>query len=333
MTGSTPPTGTSEAPPLTGAIDVHAHAVPPRYRAAMAAAGVTLPDGVPSGFPDWSPESALALMDAVGVAASVLSISSPGVLLDDDPAGTVRLAAATNDELAAARDGAPDRFGVVASLPLPDVTAALAEATRALDDLGADGISLLTNYAGTYLADPALEPLYGELDERGAVVVVHPTSPACWEATSPRRPRPMLEFMFDTTRAVVDLLLSGVFDRHPGIRWVIPHGGAVLPVLADRVEGVTRGFDAYEGREHLDVHERLRRLHYDLAGDVLPRALPALVDLVGAGQLVYGTDTPFTPGFRVAANAAALAGTPLLTDSAAAFRGNAAALFPRLAGS
>ncbi len=105
----------------------------------------------------------------------------------------------------------------------------------ALDHLHADGIALHTNYHGQYLGDPAFEPVMADLDQRHAVAVLHPTSPACWEAISFGRPRPLLEFPIDTTRAVFNLVLTGTLDRYPNIRFVIPHTGAALPVLADRV--------------------------------------------------------------------------------------------------
>ncbi len=109
------------------------------------------------------------------------------------------------------------RFGLLASLPLPDVDAAIAEIAHCCDHLDVDGFVLLTNIGGTYLGDATFDPVFRELDRRGARVLIHPTSPACWEHTSLERPRPMLEFFFDTTRAVVDLVLNGVIGRSPDI--------------------------------------------------------------------------------------------------------------------
>ncbi len=137
----------------------------------------------------------------------------------------------------------PRRFGLLAALPLPDLPGALAESRRAIDELGADGITLHTHYAGRHLGDPFYEPLMTELDQRSAVVFVHPTSPPCWEATSMARPRPMLEFPFETTRAVTHLILNGVLDRYPRIRFIVPHAGAALPAVADRVAAFALAMD------------------------------------------------------------------------------------------
>jgi len=315
--------------PLRGAIDVHAHVLTPSLRTAMLDAGHGQPDGMPA-LPEWDPDSALSVMDRTGIRAAVLSVSSPGVLLDGDVDHAARLARTVNDEGAALVAVHPDRFGLFASLPLPDVAAAVAEVRRAYDYLGVDGVALQTNYAGIYLGDNTFDPLMAELDERSAVVHVHPTSPACWHRTSLDRPRPMLEFLFDSTRAIAALALNGVLDRYPRVRFIVSHAGAALPVLADRIAGfaIMKSPSA-----PVDVIGALQRLHYDVAGFVLPRALPALLNLVGAERLLYGSDYPFTAGWMVEGLAGALAGTDVLTEDQRHLltSGRGEELFPRWA--
>lgn len=141
----------------------------------------------------------------------------------------------------------------------------------------------------------------------------------------------MLEFPVDTTRAVIALALSGALTRYPHIRWIIPHAGGGLPVLADRAN-LMGAFYRPQGAEQVDLISELGRLYYDLAGMPLPRALPALLTLVAPNQLLYGSDFPFTPGFAVEGLAKALATTDVLSDIArqAMFTDNAAKLFPRV---
>ena len=194
----------------------------------------------------------------------------------------------------------PGRFGLFASLPLPDVDAAIAEIAYCCDRLDVAGFALLTNIGGTYLGDQAFEPVFRELDRRGARLFIHPTSPACWEHTSLGRPRPMLEFFFDTTRAVVDLVLNGTVAHHPEIEFLIPHAGATLPMVADRVSVFSLLLAVDPA---VDVLRDLGRLHFDLAGFPLPRQLDALLTLTTLEHLHYGSDYPFTPEF-VAAMAA-----------------------------
>ncbi|WP_446041641.1 amidohydrolase family protein [Streptomyces sp. SID1121] len=310
---------------VSAKVDVHSHYLTPTYRQALIDSGNSRPDGM-SSIPDWSPEGALRLMTTTGVAHAMLSISSPGVSLGD-AAENRRLARSVNEEGAQIVADHPTRFGLLASLPLPDVEAAVAEARYALDQLKADGITLETNYHGVYLSDEQFDPLMAELHERQAVVLLHPTSPACFEETSFGRPRPMIEFLFDTTRTVTELVLRGVMDTYPGIRFVIPHAGAALPVLADRIAAF-----ALEGQVDVNVMDAFRRLHYDVAGFSATRAVPALLKITDSQHLLYGSDYPFTSAPVVTAQALALEVGEALTASQKEqmFSLNARELFPRL---
>jgi predicted TIM-barrel fold metal-dependent hydrolase len=280
---------------VSNRIDVHAHYLPQSYRAALLAAGHDRPDGFPQ-VPAWSVREHVDAMDRLGIATSLLSISSPGVYLGDESAAR-DLAREMNEIGRRAVVDHPGRFGLFASLPLPDVDAAMAEIAYCRDHLDVDGFALLTNVGGTYLGDPSREPIFRELNRRKARVFVHPTSPACWEQTSLGRPRPMLEFFFDTTRAVVDLVLGGTIARHTDIELIIPHAGATLPMIVDRVAVFSR---LLEVEASVDVLRDIARLHYDLAGFPVPRQLDALLTITTLEHLHYGSDYPFTPEFAAA---------------------------------
>jgi predicted TIM-barrel fold metal-dependent hydrolase len=202
----------------------------------------------------------------------------------------------------------------------------MAEIAYCCDQLNVDGFTLLTNIGGTYLGDPAFAPVFDELDRRGSRVFIHPTSPACWEQTSLGRPRPMLEFFFDTTRTVVDLILNGTVAHHPGLEFLIPHAGATLPMVADRVSVFSLLLDV---DPVVDVLRDLGRLHFDLAGFPLPRQLDALLTLTSLDHLHYGSDYPFTPEFAVAMSADRLAEVGQDPGSLLdALRTNTSRLFP-----
>jgi predicted TIM-barrel fold metal-dependent hydrolase len=221
-------------PTRTPLVDVHAHFLTDHYVRTAKDAGHLHPDGGP-GWPTWSAAEHLDLMDRCSIAASILSISSPGVSFGD-PAATRALARHVNDAGAEVRRAHPSRFGHFASLPLPDVDAALKELDYALEQLGSDGVTTETNIEGIYLGDPRYEPLLAELDRRRTPIFVHPTSPPNHQAVSLDRPRPMLEFIFDTTRTVSDLVFNGRLQRYPNIPWIFTHGGGALPLLAQRME-------------------------------------------------------------------------------------------------
>ena len=310
-------------------IDVHAHFLPDQYRDALATAGIDQPDGFPR-VPMWSADEHVAVMDRLGIESAVLSVSSPGVQFGEGitASDAVDLARQVNDVAAATIAKHPGRFGAFASLPMANVDESLAEIERALDGLGLDGINVLTNVAGIYLGDTSLEPIIEELNRRKAVVFIHPTSPACWECTSLGYPRPMIEFPFDTTRAVTNLLLSGAFTRHPDIRWIVPHAGGTLPFLAPRIAGISVLLGADDPAA---VVAQLRGLHYDLAGSANPPVVAALLGFVERTQVLYGSDWPFTPEQIVGGGLGWVTGdnNPITPDEMSA---SARRLFPRLAG-
>jgi 6-methylsalicylate decarboxylase len=124
------------------------------------------------------------------------------------------------------------------------------------------------------------------------VVLLHPTSCVGHENVSCDRPRPMIEFMFDTARSVVDLVLSGAAGRYPHLKIIVPHAGGVLPLLADRVERF-RSISAEPG-DGRPFKAAMARLYYDLAGDPSPVQLDALRALSSPDQLLYGSDCAWT---------------------------------------
>ncbi|MFF3567868.1 amidohydrolase family protein [Nocardia jiangxiensis] len=283
-------------------IDVHAHFVTDRYIAAARAAGHEHPDGMP-GWPEWSPEAHLALMDESGIATSMLSVSSPGVHFGDDSAAR-ELAREVNEFAAGVVRAHPGRFGHLAAVPLPDIDGSLDEIDYALDILGSDGVAIETNAHGRYLGDAHYDPIWAELDRRGAAVFVDPTSPPHAEAISVGLPRPMLEFLFDTARSATDLLFAGVFEQYSGIRWIFTHGGGVLPLLADRIQLFRTAFaDDQPGRATSEV---LRGLWFDMVGTPFPHQIPALEASVGLDRLVYGSDYCWTPSAAVLAQIAGI---------------------------
>jgi 6-methylsalicylate decarboxylase len=313
------------------AVDVHAHFLPRSYRAALERAGIEHPDGFPY-VPRWSVASALELMDAVGLEAALLSISSPGLSFAEGPARSA-LARAVNEEGAAAVEQRPRRFGLLASLPLPDVDAALEEIAHASDVLQADGFILMTNSDGVYLGDARLQPVIDELDRRGAVVLLHPTSPPAADAVALGLPRPLMEFIFDTTRAVANLILTGTLDRCPRLRIIVPHVGSALPSLADRVSGFAKLPFMNRQAADADVNGTLARLYYDLAGTPFPHSLGGLLGIANDEHLLYASDTPFTPAASILRAARAIVDTDLLDaqQKAGLFSGNARALVLRFA--
>lgn len=288
----------------TGRIDVHAHYLAPAYVEALHARGTYLIGGIP--IPEWSPKLAIEFMDAYGIRLQMLSVSDPGVgFFDGEDASA--LARACNEYVANVVRERPERFGAFAVLPLPDVGAAREEAAHCLDELGHDGVGLLSSYGGAYLGDEAFEPLLADLDERGAWVMVHPTAVA--EDARPAFPLPefVAEYPFDTTRTAMSLLLNGSLKRFPRIRWQLAHGGGTLPMLRARIAALCAGVEelGHMAVDALglppaaielgawDAFGLLARFHYDTALIADPPALEALRACAPVRQIMFGSDWPF----------------------------------------
>ena len=205
----------------------------------------------------------------------------------------------------------------------------------AFDTLKVDGVVLESNQHGIYPGDERLDPIFEELHRRKAVLFIHPTSPygTCCEAISLGYPRPMMEFMFETSRAVTNLILKGTLDKYPDVKIVVPHAGAMMPVLVDRIAGLSPALGLPQPLDPDHVFELLRGLYYDLAGFPVPRLLPALLSIADPKRIMYGSDWPFTPDSVVSACSKALDETTLIDDALRSqiMAENALALFPRLA--
>jgi 6-methylsalicylate decarboxylase len=273
-------------------IDIHSHFVPDFYRQALIDAGHSRPDGIKA-IPEWSEQSALTLMDELSIETAVLSISSPGVHFGDAGAAA-ELARRVNDEGARICTAHPGRFRLFASILAPEIDASVAELRYVLDTLHADGIVLETNSRGVYLGHESLEPLYAELHQRQSILFIHPTTP-CGQDLALGYPKPMLEFMFDSTRAVTNMILSGVLNRYPDMKVIMPHAGAALSILANRIELLLPLLTPPGQPTPPSVRAALRRLHFDLAGAPVPELLGALIRVADIGNIHYGSDFPFTP--------------------------------------
>jgi predicted TIM-barrel fold metal-dependent hydrolase len=303
-------------------IDTHHHIVPPRYAEWLQAKGVSA-GGLP--IPRWSAEAAVDLLDTLDIAAGVLSVSTPGVHLGDD--GEARTMAREVNEFAAriCADH-PGRFGFFATLTLPDVDGALAETTHAFDTLGADGVVLLANVGGIYLGDASIEPLMAELDRRGAVVFVHPsTLPAPPVGDIPPF---AADFLLDTTRAAIHMARRGWLERYPSVKIILSHAGGFLPYAAERVARLCspRGEQAHG-------IELLRRYYFDTALSSSPYALPSLLAFADPARITFGSDWPYASKERSAYFARLFKQFELSEGQRNAIdRDNALALFPRFRG-
>ena len=270
--------------------DWHCHAIPDSYRALVAQHGALLDEGFP--LPKWSAESHLQVMDEAGIETSVLTLPAPHPYWGDIEE-TKREVRRLNEETATlCRQNS--RFRFCATLPLPDVDAAIAEARYALDTLGAVGVKLATNVYGQYLGDSVLDPLMQFLSERQAVVILHPHKPSPVNAdVMQQTPLAMQEYLSETTRAVCNMLSRNVLARYPDMRVIVPHAGAYLPIAIPRMRSLYPVMKQNGLVGEIDFEANIASLWFDLAGSPSEETVQALLTLTTRDHLLYGSDYPY----------------------------------------
>jgi 6-methylsalicylate decarboxylase len=300
-------------------IDTHAHIVPPAYRAWLIEKGLDA-GGLP--IPAWSVEAALENMDANAIETAILSVSTPGV--EPGQLQEARAMAREVNEFAAkVVADRPGRFGFFATLTLPDIDGAITEAAYALDTLHADGVVLHAHAHSTYLGDPKFDPLMDELNERKAVIFVHPSELVGNSVAG--IPAFVADFLLDSVRAAINLSRTGTMDRCPDIKVLLSHAGGFLPYAAERIAP----FASPKGSPK-DGLQLLQRFYLDTAVASSRFSLPSLLAFAQPGHITYGSDFPYAPaaaGRRYTSELDAFQSA----DHPAINRGNAEALFPRLA--
>lgn len=250
-------------------------------------------------------------MKRQNIKISILSMSSPGThLTPGNDAEARTLTRQANTYMAQVCNENPEQFRFFASLPLPDVEGSLAEIDYALDNLGAVGFQILTNSHSIYPGDRKFAPIFDKLNERKTTVFFHPTS--CHVQSpdgsvqtvdaQPGLPRPVIEFMFESTRALTSLILSGTLTRCPDITFIVCHCGATFPPVLERIVEFSA---ALLGSEHQYTASQIKnilqsRFYFDLAGVPFPDQIQGLLRLVDTSRIVYGSDYPFTPSQMVA---------------------------------
>ena len=314
-------------PVRRGLIDVHHHIVPPAL----------------SGMPNanaWSPQAAVEGMDRAGIATG---IAYAGPVLVAELGRRPAIARASNEFGAKIGRDHPGRFGLFAALPFPDVTATLAEIDYALDVLQADGFGIATSYGDKWLGDAAFAPIWERLNARGAVVFVHPQDAPCCTPNPvtygdlPTSGPPLIgawiEWPMNTARTIFSLMVTGTLRRFPRIRFVLAHGGGVMPLLVERLDNFRNWSDV--GEKGLKTYfpngvaAEFATLHFECAQAYEPPAFDALRRLVPDTQLLFGSDFPAFGLERTAQQFAALPLSSTARDRIG--RGNAATLFPRWA--
>jgi predicted TIM-barrel fold metal-dependent hydrolase len=304
------------APPYR--IDVHYHGNSPGFIAAIKAHNTGQ-----TALMNWTPAKALEDMDRDGVATSIMSTSEPSVYFGDAAAARA-LARESNDYAARLVSDHPTRFGMFATLPLPDVDGTLREIEYAFDTLKADGVCFMSSYEGKYLGDPMFAPVMDELNRRKAVAYTHPFRGAMINMLPDNRALG-ITLSTETTVTIESILYTGTAMRCPDIRFIWSHGGGTAPYITGRL-GAAIGPD---GKPNANL-AALQKFYYDTAQAFNEYTLPTFTKVVPNSHILFGTDYPFAQAGTVAKGLADYSFTP--ANLRAIERDNALDLLPRLKG-
>jgi predicted TIM-barrel fold metal-dependent hydrolase len=246
------------------------------------------------------------LMDQFGDYAQVICLSGPPLERVEETQLLCRIA---NDGMAGMVAAHPERFpGFIASLPMNHPDAMLREAERAVRELGALGVQAFSQVAGRPLTAPATAPLFGLMEKLDRAIWLHPERDVHqpdYQAEGYSRYEIWfaLGWPHETSVAMADIALSGVFDRHPKLKIIAHQMGGTLPYLATRVENVFARFGTRSGVEADRVAraalkkkpvEYFRMFYTDTTSGNVDAARCALA-FFGAERMLFATDAPFGP--------------------------------------
>jgi len=234
------------------------------------------------------------VLDKYGVTMQVVTLTTPGTHVES-PAVAAKLASLVNDEFKDAMETRGRRFTALATLPLNDPKASLAEFRRATGQLGMKGAMLFSNINGVALSDERFWPIYEAANDIGAVLYIHPAHPVNVDMMQEYWLMPLVGFLFDTTLAAASIAFSGVAEKYPNIRWALCHLGGAIPYLAERLD---RGFHAFKDcRAHIDREPSsyLKQFYYDTV-NFNQGALTLAIEFAGADHILAGSDYPHQIG-------------------------------------
>ncbi len=256
----------------------------------------------------WDLDRRLKLMDEFGDYRQVICLSNPPLELLSAALDTTELARLVNDELAALCARHPDRFpAFIASLPMDKPDAAVSEAERAVNDLGARGVQVFTNVVGKPLSNPEYLPLFELMAGLDLPVWVHPMrTPAFPDYTTEKTSENEIWFTFgwpyETSACMARLVYSGLFDRLPGLKVITHHMGGMIPYFAEKIGlGFLQIFEGTPDRNPLAERLGLKKAPLDyFRGLYADTALNGYVPATrcghaffGTGQCLFATDAPF----------------------------------------
>jgi aminocarboxymuconate-semialdehyde decarboxylase len=241
----------------------------------------------------WTPEERLADMDSLGVDMHVLSTYVGFYNYDLDTAVAVATSKDINDEIDQMAKSWPQRFAALATLPMQDVPAAIAELERVMVHLGFKGAMINDHINGRTLGDPEFLPFWKAAEQLGALILFHQGGDTIVSSRITRYHLPnTIGNLADRTLTFASLVLGGVMNACPNLKICLLHGGGYTCYAIGRMD---RSWHVRpEAQRHINQPPSayLRRFYYDCIV-YTESALRFLIDTVGVDRVVFGTDWPY----------------------------------------
>ena len=244
----------------------------------------------------WDPKVRIGECDETDVDVQVLSTVPVMFSYWAKPEHTHDLSKILNDHIAGVVHDQPRRFAGLGTLPMQDTERAVQELERCVDDLGLVGAEIATHVNGTNLDHPRFDPLWEAAQDLGAAIFVHPWDMMGMDELEDYWLPWLVSMPAETSRAICSLMMGGVLDRYPGLRFAFAHGGGSFPATLGRVDwGFETRPDLCQVRSSTPPRELVKKLYFDtLVHD--PLVLRFLVERFGPEQLALGSDYPFVLG-------------------------------------
>ncbi len=233
-------------------------------------------------------------MDQSGFDIQILTLSAPSVDIFPVETGET-LAKVVNDEIARICQEDPDHFMAFATLPFIDPDRTVIELERCIDALGFKGACMGTNINGMGLDDQILYPFYERMADYDLPIHIHPRAPADKETYKDYRLVPMIGFEMELCIAVVRLIMGGVMERFPNLKFIVSHLGGALPYLAERIQNCYEAYPECQENISRPAKDYLKRFYYDTVSFFEP-ALMCAYSFLGARRLILGSDYPHVIG-------------------------------------
>ncbi|MBA2678884.1 MAG: amidohydrolase family protein [Ktedonobacteraceae bacterium] len=289
-------------------IDIHRHVANPRLMTNLASiprevfieqrdAQNKAPSNQPPEFSDI--DAQVQDQDQAGVTKGVLSNPFPLADLRPHAGGVARdIAVIVNDDLATVVAKHPGKLDFLATVH-PFEPGFAEEADRSLTRLGAKGLTLTTSYAGRWLDDRTLGPFWEYVQSRDTAIFLHPPITPTWLPLSDVYPmQEMLYRPFDVMTSMTRMIFSGVFDRYPRLKMVLPFAGAGIMSLLGRLDYSYRaGFAALPTEDakmprHLPSAYIGTNVYVELGLSFSPTTVEQAVKIFGSDHVLFGTDYP-----------------------------------------